>query len=83
MDAQLKKIAITPAKFNGDGEITAEECATLTLNVPLDSTSQRTSIVELMALLDTEWVIAEIQIRQQRSRQQRMDLSGENSPTSE
>ena len=37
MDAQLKKITVTPAKFDADGAIKSSEFATLTLNVPLDS----------------------------------------------
>ena len=71
MDAQLKKIAITPAKFDDDGAIKSVEFATLTLDVPLDSTAQREAIVELMTLLDKEWVKADIQ-----SLQQRMQIAG-------
>ena len=54
MDAQLKKITVTPAKFDEDGAIKSSEFATLTLDVPLDSTAQREAIVELMTLLDNE-----------------------------
>lgn len=71
MDAQLKKIAITPAKFDEDGAIKSVEFATLTLDVPLDSKTQREAIVELMTLLDNEWVKTEIQ-----SLQQRMKMAG-------
>ncbi|MCY3722572.1 hypothetical protein F4Z98_04960 [Candidatus Poribacteria bacterium] len=72
MDAQLKKITVTPAKFDEDGvSIKSSEFATLTLDVPLDSTAQREAIVELMTLLDSEWVETEIQ-----SRQQRMKMAG-------
>ena len=66
MDAQLKKITVTPAKFDADGAIKSSEFATLTLNVPLDSAAQREAIMELMTLLDSEWVETEIQSRQQR-----------------
>ena len=66
MDAQLKKITVTPAKFDDDGDIKSTEFATLTLDIPLDSTTQRESIVELMTLLDNEWVKADIQSLQQR-----------------
>lgn len=66
MDAQLKKITVTPAKFDQDGDIKSSEFATLTLDVPLDSASQREAIVELMTLLDNEWVKTEIQSCQQR-----------------
>ena len=66
MDAQLKKITVTPAKFDENGDIKSSECATLTLDVPLDSASQREAIVALMALLDNEWVETDIQSLQQR-----------------
>jgi len=71
MDAQLKKITVTPAKFDEDGLIKSAEFATITLDVPLDSKAQREAIVELMTLLDSEWVETEIQ-----SRQQRMKMAG-------
>ena len=71
MDAQLKKITVTPAKFDEDGDIKSAEFATITLDVPLDATSQREAIVELMTLLDNEWVKTEIQ-----SLQQRMKMAG-------
>ena len=71
MDAQLKKITVTPAKFDDDGDIKSTEFATLTLDIPLDATAQREAIVELMTLLDNEWVKADIQ-----SLQQRMKVAG-------
>ena len=71
MDAQLKKMTITPAKFDENGDIKSTEFATLALDVPLDSTAQREAIVELMTLLDNEWVKADIQ-----SLQQRMKIAG-------
>ena len=71
MDAQLKKITVTPAKFDENGDIKSTEFATLTLDVPLDSTAQREAIVELMTLLDNEWVKTDIQ-----SLQQRMKIAG-------
>ena len=37
MDAKLKKIQITPVKFNKEGDVQKEEFATLTFEVPLDS----------------------------------------------
>ena len=66
MDAKLRKIQIVPAKFDNEGEIKSEEFATLTLDVPMDSTEQRQAILELMGLLDQEWVTAEVQARLQR-----------------
>ena len=71
MDAQLKKITITPAKFDEGGEIKSEEFATLTIDMPLDSTQQRAALTELLELLDKEWVKANIQ-----SLQQRMKMAG-------
>ena len=60
MDAKLKKIQITPVKFDKEGDIKAGEFATVTLEVPMDSTGQRAAIIELCELLDQEWVVAEI-----------------------
>ena len=56
MDAKLKKIQITPMKFDNQGEIQKEEFATLTLEVPMDSSAQRAAILALCELLDQEWV---------------------------
>lgn len=61
MDAKLKKIAITPAKFDKDGEIAQEEFATLTVEVPMDSTGQRAAIMGLCELLDQEWIVVEVE----------------------
>ena len=60
MDAKLKKIQITPMKFDKDGDPQREEFATLTLEVPMDSTGQRAAIIELCERLDQEWVTLEI-----------------------
>ena len=68
MDAKLKKMNVTPAKFDENGEIKSEEFATLTLDVPMDSTGQRQAIIQLMTLLDKEWVKADIQSLQQREK---------------
>ena len=56
MDAKLKKIQITPMKFNKDGDVDKEEFATLTIEVPMDSAGQREAIMELLTLLNREWV---------------------------
>ena len=61
MDAKLKKIQITPVKFDKEGDMQREEFATLTLEVPMDSTGQRAAIIELCELLDQEWVVANIE----------------------
>ena len=65
MDAKIRKIAITPAKFDENGDIKTGEYATVTLDVPMDSTGQRQAIIELMTLLDKEWVKVRIQSDQQ------------------
>ena len=63
MDAKLKKIQITPVKFDKEGDIKAAEFATVTLEVPMDSTGQRAGVIELCELLDQEWVKVEIEGR--------------------
>ena len=60
MDAKLKKIQITPVKFDKEGAMQREEFATLTLEVPMDSTGQRAAVVALCELLDQEWVKLDI-----------------------
>ena len=60
MDAKLKKIQITPIKFDKEGDPQKEEFATLVLEVPMDSTGQRAAIIELCELLDQEWVKLDI-----------------------
>lgn len=60
MDAKLKKIQITPVKFDKEGDIKDPEFATVTLEVPMDSTGQRAGIIALCELLDQEWVKLEI-----------------------
>ena len=66
MDARIKGINITPARFDNEGMISHGETARITLDVPLDSQVQRAALLELMDVLDTEWVRAEISSRQQR-----------------
>ena len=60
MDAKLKKIQITPVKFNKDGDVQKEEFATLTFEVPLDSLTQRQEIMTLFETLSREWVKVEV-----------------------
>ena len=78
MDARLRKIEITPAKFDKEGEIVQDEFAKLILEVPMDSTSQREAIMDLLGVLDTEFVTAEIQ-----SNQLRMDMGQNGTDTAE
>ena len=61
MDAKLKKIQITPMKFDKEGEIQKEEFATLTIEVPMDSTSQRGAVINLCELLDQEWIVVNVE----------------------
>ncbi len=61
MDAKLKKIQITPMKFDKEGGIQKEEFATLTIEVPMDSTSQRAAVVNLCELLDQEWIVVNVE----------------------
>jgi hypothetical protein len=56
MDAKLKKIQITPMKFNKEGDVQKEEFAMLTLEVPLDSLTQKEEVMSLLDLLTREWV---------------------------
>lgn len=60
MDAKLKKIAITPMKFDKHGEVSKEEFATITIEVPMDSIAQRDEIAKLLDLLAREWMKVEI-----------------------
>ena len=60
MDAKLRKIQITPVKFDKEGDIKAAEFATVTLEIPMDSTGQRAAVIELCELLDQEWIKVEI-----------------------
>ena len=69
MDAKLKKIQITPVKFNKDGDVQKEEFATLTFEVPLDSLTQRQEVMVLFDLLSREWM--------------RIEVEGESIPTGE
>ncbi len=61
MDAKLKKIQITPVKFNKDGDVQKEEFATLTFEVPLDSLTQRQEVMALFETLSREWVRIEVE----------------------
>ena len=61
MDAKLKKIQITPMKFDKDGDVQKEEFATLTIEIPMDSAGQREAIVAILQLLSQEWVILHVE----------------------
>ncbi|MDE0683553.1 MAG: hypothetical protein OXI63_11605 [Candidatus Poribacteria bacterium] len=61
MDAQLKKIQITPAHFDKHGEIDKDEFATLTFNVGLDTKTQQDAVLALMSVLSREYVVLEVE----------------------
>lgn len=61
MDAKLKKIQVTPMKFNKEGDVQKEEFATLTFEIPLDSLTQREEVMSLFELLSREWVKVEVE----------------------
>lgn len=61
MDAKLKRIQITPMKFNKEGDVQKEEFATLTFEIPLDGLSQREEVMALFNLLSREWVKVEVE----------------------
>ena len=60
MEAKLKKIAVTPAHFNKDGDIDREEFCTLTLDVPIDTKSAREWVAGLLGLTSRQFVEVEI-----------------------
>ena len=60
MDARIKKIQVEPAKVDKAGVITSAEKAVISIEVPLDSDSQLEKVVELLALLRSEFVKVDI-----------------------
>ena len=64
MDSRLKKIQVTPAKFDEDGLIEKDEVALLTFEVDLDSAGQRAEVIELFSFLSTEYVSLEVVAKQ-------------------
>ena len=62
MDAKLKKIAITSAKFDKEGELVQDEFATLTLDVPMDSLTQKKEVMALFEVLSQEFVSVKITV---------------------
>ena len=60
MDAQLKKIQVVPVKFDKDRDIDKDEHATLTFEVAMDTKAQREAVVDLFALLRSEFVSVEV-----------------------
>ena len=60
MDAIIKKLAITPAKFDKEGDIAKDEFATLTLEIPMDSLTQKKEVVALHEFMDQVDVRVEV-----------------------
>ena len=60
MDAKLKKIQITPTKYDKDGAIQKEEFATLTFEAPVDTPRQRDSLMKILDYLGHEWVRVQV-----------------------
>lgn len=60
MEAKIKKIAITPAHFDKDGDIDRDEYGTLTFDIPLDSVSAKQAFIELFNCLDREYVKVDV-----------------------
>ena len=63
MDAKIKKIQITPMKFDKEGDVQIEEFATLTFEVPIDSIAQKEEVLGLFEMLSREWVRLEIETK--------------------
>ena len=60
MDAKLKKIQITPTKYDKDGAIQKEEYATLTFESPVDTPRQRDDLMKILDYLGHEWVRVQV-----------------------
>jgi len=63
VDAKIKKIQITPMKFDKEGDVQKEEFATLTFEVPIDSIAQKEEVLGLFEMLSREWVRLEIETK--------------------
>ena len=60
MDAKIGQIVVKPAKWNKDGDLVQDEYAVLTLNIPMDSQTQKKEVVALTELLDKEHVVVDV-----------------------
>jgi len=56
MDAMLKKIQITPAKRDKEGDVIGPETALITVEVPLDGKMQLQEVKDLFDVLTKEWI---------------------------
>lgn len=64
MDAQLKKITITPTSFDKEGEVSKEVFATIVLEVPIESKAQADEVSDLRNVYKREWVTLTIEEKQ-------------------
>lgn len=62
MDAKISQIVKKPAKFK-DNELVHEEYAVLTLNIPMDSLTQKKEVAAIDDLLSQEFVDVEVTIK--------------------
>ena len=60
MEAIFKKLQLTPIKFNKDGDVSKEEFATLTVEIPMDSAGQREKVQDLLKLLSLETIFIDV-----------------------
>ena len=73
MRGQMKKLALTPAKFNKDGGIDKFEFATVTLEIPLEDPMTQKEVIALFDVLHEEFIDFELV-----PAQVPIDLEGEN-----
>ena len=60
MEAKMKDIKITPVKFDKDGGVAKEEFATLSVEIPMHSGSQREAVIEMLSLLSREFIHVDV-----------------------
>ena len=60
MEAKMKDIKITPIKYDKNGDITKEEFATLSVEIPMHSGSQRQAVIDLLSLLSREFIHVDV-----------------------
>ena len=60
MDAKISQMVTKPAKFNKENELVQDEYVSLTLNIPLDSLTQKKEVLALYEVLSQEFVKVEV-----------------------
>ena len=66
MDAKINQVVMKPAKYNKEDELVHDEYAVLTLNIPMDSLTQKKEVMALSEVLSEEFVKVEITNPQER-----------------